>query len=105
MERVETPLWNKIALREAVINAIVHNDYSFDISTYNSKERSIVFSQDIQEYDGYYHADYKLIHNSNPAEPDTVIELYVESYSIYDKENDRNSYYDAYEDDPSAEWR
>ena len=31
MERVETPLWNKIALREAVINAIVHNDYSFEV--------------------------------------------------------------------------
>lgn len=83
----------------------LHNDCSFDISTYNSKERSIEFSENSQECDGYYHADYKLIHNSNPAEPDTVIELYVESYSIYDKENDRNSYYDAYEDDPSAEWR
>lgn len=31
MEREETPLWNKIALREAVINAIVHNDYSFEV--------------------------------------------------------------------------
>jgi len=31
MERVETPLWNKVALREAVINAIVHNDYSFEV--------------------------------------------------------------------------
>ena len=31
VERVETPLWNKIALREAVINAIVHNDYSFEV--------------------------------------------------------------------------
>lgn len=27
-ERVEKPLWNKVALREAVINAIVHNDYT-----------------------------------------------------------------------------
>ena len=31
VERVETPLWNKVALREAVINAIVHNDYSFEV--------------------------------------------------------------------------
>ena len=31
MERIETPLWNKVALREAVINAIVHNDYSFKV--------------------------------------------------------------------------
>ena len=31
VQRVETPLWNKIALREAVINAIVHNDYSFEV--------------------------------------------------------------------------
>ena len=31
MERIETPLWNKVALREAVINAIVHNDYSFEV--------------------------------------------------------------------------
>lgn len=26
--RVERPLWNKVSLREAVINAIVHNDYT-----------------------------------------------------------------------------
>ena len=31
MERIEEPLWNKVALREAVINAIVHNDYSFEV--------------------------------------------------------------------------
>ena len=31
VERIETPLWNRIALREAVINAIVHNDYSFEV--------------------------------------------------------------------------
>ena len=31
MERIETPLWNKVALREAIINAIVHNDYSFEV--------------------------------------------------------------------------
>lgn len=31
LERIETPLWNKVALREAVINAIVHNDYSFEM--------------------------------------------------------------------------
>ena len=31
VERIEKPLWNKVALREAVINAIVHNDYSFDV--------------------------------------------------------------------------
>ena len=30
-ERIDTPLWNPIALREAVINAIVHNDYSFEV--------------------------------------------------------------------------
>ena len=32
MERIETSLWNKVVLREAVINAIVHNDYSFEVS-------------------------------------------------------------------------
>ena len=31
VERVETPMWNRVALREAVINAIVHNDYSFEV--------------------------------------------------------------------------
>ena len=31
MERIEKPLWNKVALREAVINAIVHNDYKFEV--------------------------------------------------------------------------
>ena len=31
MERIETPLWDKVALREAVINAMVHNDYSFEV--------------------------------------------------------------------------
>ena len=31
VERIETPLWNKVALREAVINAMVHNDYSFEV--------------------------------------------------------------------------
>ena len=30
-ERMEQPLWNKVALREAVINAIVHNDYTTEI--------------------------------------------------------------------------
>ncbi|MBB5021955.1 putative HTH transcriptional regulator [Desulfurispira natronophila] len=30
-ERIEQPLWNKVALREAVINAIVHNDYTTEI--------------------------------------------------------------------------
>lgn len=29
--RIEQPLWNKVALREAVINAIVHNDYTTEI--------------------------------------------------------------------------
>ena len=29
--RIEQPLWDKIALREAVINAIVHNDYTTEI--------------------------------------------------------------------------
>ena len=29
-ERIDTPLWNPIAIREAVINAIVHNDYSYE---------------------------------------------------------------------------
>ena len=28
--RKEQPLWNKVALREAVINAIVHNDYTIE---------------------------------------------------------------------------
>lgn len=31
-ERIDTPLWDRRALREAVINAIVHNDYSFEVS-------------------------------------------------------------------------
>ena len=31
MERIETPLWDRVAVREAVINAIVHNDYSFEV--------------------------------------------------------------------------
>lgn len=31
VEREDSPLWNKIAIREAVINAIVHNDYSFEV--------------------------------------------------------------------------
>ena len=31
IERVETPLWDRVALREAVVNAIVHNDYSFEV--------------------------------------------------------------------------
>jgi len=30
-ERQETPLWNKVALREAVINAIVHNDWTTEV--------------------------------------------------------------------------
>lgn len=31
-ERKEKPLWNAIALREAVINAFVHNDYTREIA-------------------------------------------------------------------------
>lgn len=30
-ERKETPLWNSVALREAVINAIVHNDWTTEV--------------------------------------------------------------------------
>ena len=30
-ERKETPKWNKNALREAIINAIVHNDYTYEV--------------------------------------------------------------------------
>lgn len=30
-ERIETRLWNAIALREAVINAIIHNDYTREV--------------------------------------------------------------------------
>lgn len=30
-ERKETPLWNHVALREAVINAIVHNDWTTEV--------------------------------------------------------------------------
>ncbi|EKY11019.1 Fic family protein [Capnocytophaga sp. oral taxon 324] len=32
-ERKETKLWNPVALREAVINAIVHNDYTLEVPT------------------------------------------------------------------------
>ena len=31
VERIETPLWDRVAIREAVINAIVHNDYSYEV--------------------------------------------------------------------------
>ena len=31
-ERIDRPLWNKVALREAVINAIIHNDYSAELT-------------------------------------------------------------------------
>jgi ATP-dependent DNA helicase RecG len=30
-ERIETPLWKPVALREAVINAIIHNNYSTEL--------------------------------------------------------------------------
>ena len=30
-ERINRPLWDKVALREAVINAIIHNDYSTEL--------------------------------------------------------------------------
>ena len=30
-ERIDTRLWKSIALREAIINAIVHNDYSYEV--------------------------------------------------------------------------
>lgn len=30
-ERIEKPLWNPVALREAVINAIIHNNYSTEL--------------------------------------------------------------------------
>lgn len=30
-ERIDTRLWNQIALREAIINAIVHNDYTREV--------------------------------------------------------------------------
>lgn len=30
-ERIETRLWNMVALREAIINAIVHNDYTHEV--------------------------------------------------------------------------
>lgn len=29
--RIEAPLWNPVALREAVINAVIHNDYSTEL--------------------------------------------------------------------------
>ena len=31
VERIETPLWDRVAVREAVINALVHNDYTFEV--------------------------------------------------------------------------
>jgi predicted HTH transcriptional regulator len=30
-ERIDTRLWNAVALREAVVNAIVHNDYTYEV--------------------------------------------------------------------------
>ena len=30
-ERIEKKLWNSVALREATINAIVHNDYTSEV--------------------------------------------------------------------------
>ena len=30
-ERISRPLWNQVALREAVINAIIHNDYATEL--------------------------------------------------------------------------
>src|SRR5690606_8527918 len=30
-ERIDTRLWNQVALREAIINAIVHNDYTREV--------------------------------------------------------------------------
>ncbi len=30
-QRVDTPMWDKKALREAIVNAIVHNDYTFEV--------------------------------------------------------------------------
>jgi len=30
-ERIERRLWHQVALREAIINAIVHNDYTREI--------------------------------------------------------------------------
>ena len=30
-ERIDTRLWNAVALREAIINAIIHNDYTREI--------------------------------------------------------------------------
>ena len=31
LERIDTPLWDEKAVREAVINAIVHNDYTREV--------------------------------------------------------------------------
>ncbi|MDP8052752.1 hypothetical protein QJU23_10050 [Pasteurella atlantica] len=31
-ERIENRLWNEVALREAIINAMVHNDYTMEIA-------------------------------------------------------------------------
>ena len=31
-ERIERRLWNAVALREAVINAFVHNDYTYEVA-------------------------------------------------------------------------
>jgi ATP-dependent DNA helicase RecG len=30
-ERIDTRLWNAVALREAIINAIIHNDYTLEV--------------------------------------------------------------------------